>query len=531
MPTQTRIALFYDGTYLTKVSAYYRYNHAARAHLSFRGLHAYIRALVAEFEGTKAEHVAMVEAHFFRGRMNAFEASRQSERQLYNDRLFDHELAAQGVTAHYLPIAHLESGAKTEKGVDVLLALEAFELTLLKKFDVVVLVTTDGDFVPLVRKLNGLGARTMLLGWAFQSVTEEGLLRRTQPSAALEAQVSYAIRMGQRLQIDIMGEPPMSELALGIWARKREELGVALRLPWAIASELVEGTPAVPVDVEGGEEAAEFADRGDLTDNPVAEAEDANKVDIEVTSSSEIQDIQDIQEVIEIIVEEEDGADDLGEDMEMDPAASPFELLDEPEHAADGNAVENEAPAELTETPVALSNGAAATNGQSVDSKPDAAKPIEPKSADQSDPDDTNTLVQTEASDQADTTDSVDQRSGLKIVGKIDLGGHVGFYGSQRSVKSMLQDDAEDESDLDDDQPRHQGTIKWTRTDLSYGFITSEAFDKDVFFHETELPRSRAFYSVKWGEKVSFIVGSNTRGGLVAKRIQFELEDAALAKA
>jgi len=515
MPTQTRIALFYDGTYLTKVSAYYRYNHAARAHLSFRGLHAYIRALVAECEGTKPEHVAMVEAHFFRGRMNAFEASRQSERQLYNDRLFDHELAAQGVTAHYLPIAHLESGAKTEKGVDVLLALEAFELTLLKKFDVVVLVTTDGDFVPLVRKLNGLGARTMLLGWAFQSVTEEGLLRRTQPSAALEAQVSYAIRMGVRLQKDLLGEPPMSELALGIWARKREELGAALRLPWALSSEVildgsVEAGVGDEIGTEDGPEAAEREDHQIATTSTASENENGEAI-----------------ELVEVIVEEDQTAVDFGETLEEDTAHSPFALLDEPEAQP-----EMEPEAALVESAPEESPVTAQT--VEPDLKHEANSVQQPQSqeppAHQSKAPKTNDL-ESENDNQNEDDAAQDQRGGLKIVGKIDLGSHVGFYGSQRSVKAMLQDDSEDESDLDDELPRHQGTIKWTRTDLSYGFITSEAYDKDIFFHETELPRSRAFYSVKWGEKVSFIVGSNTRGGLVAKRIQFDLEDAALVKA
>ncbi|MEZ4759144.1 MAG: NYN domain-containing protein [Flavobacteriales bacterium] len=37
-----------------------------------------------------------------------------------------------------------------------------------KRYDVVVLVASDSDHVPLVRKLHALGCKTMLLGWDFE---------------------------------------------------------------------------------------------------------------------------------------------------------------------------------------------------------------------------------------------------------------------------------------------------------------------------------------------------------------------------
>ncbi len=50
------------------------------------------------------------------------------------------------------------------KGIDVWLSLEAYDLAVHKRFDVLVLVSGDGDFVPLVRKINGIGTRVMLIG-------------------------------------------------------------------------------------------------------------------------------------------------------------------------------------------------------------------------------------------------------------------------------------------------------------------------------------------------------------------------------
>ena len=80
---------------------------------------------------------------------------------------------------HYLPIT-----AGGEKGIDVWLALEAFELAVHKRFDVVALIAGDGDFVPLLRKLNTMGTRVMLLGWDFKYVDQNGNERRPAPPRA-----------------------------------------------------------------------------------------------------------------------------------------------------------------------------------------------------------------------------------------------------------------------------------------------------------------------------------------------------------
>ena len=52
-----------------------------------------------------------------------------------------------------------------EKGIDVWLALEALEQSYYKHYDFVVLLAGDGDYLPLLRKLNAFGIRVMLLFW------------------------------------------------------------------------------------------------------------------------------------------------------------------------------------------------------------------------------------------------------------------------------------------------------------------------------------------------------------------------------
>ena len=83
------------------------------------------------------------------------------------------------------------------KGIDVWLALETYELAIYKRFDVIVLIACDGDFLPLVRKLNALGARVMLLGWGFSYIDQSGKDRETRTAQVLLEEVTYPVLMHQ----------------------------------------------------------------------------------------------------------------------------------------------------------------------------------------------------------------------------------------------------------------------------------------------------------------------------------------------
>jgi cold shock CspA family protein len=101
---------------------------------------------------------------------------------------------SEGVTTHYLPLRSYY-GRRTEKGVDVWLALEAFEQAFYKKFDVLVLIASDSDYVPLARKLNSLGIRVMILSWDFEFVDDFGNNRSTRTSQDLLQEAAYPIAM------------------------------------------------------------------------------------------------------------------------------------------------------------------------------------------------------------------------------------------------------------------------------------------------------------------------------------------------
>ncbi len=183
-----RIGIFYDGNYFYHVSNYYCYAHERRSRLSISGLHDFIKRLAGRFEGVESKFCQIVDCHYFRGRLPAMEAN--ARQILLNERMFDDILMREGVVTHYLPVTR-----GGEKGVDVCLALEALELNIFKKFDVVALIASDGDYVPLVRKLNALGTRVMVLGWDFEYIDDNGNERYTATSGKMMNEVTYPIWM------------------------------------------------------------------------------------------------------------------------------------------------------------------------------------------------------------------------------------------------------------------------------------------------------------------------------------------------
>ena len=204
----TRVGVFYDGNYFSHVSNYYNYMHDRKSRLSIAGLHHFIRNNVAQQEGTDERLCQIVDAHYFRGRLSASEAFNQGN-TLYYDRVFDDILSYEGVATHYLPLKTNQSGQRQEKGIDVWLALEAFELAFYKRFDVLVLIACDGDYVPLVRKLNTLGTRVMILSWDFEYTNDYGTKMITRTSQELLEEVTYPVTMHEIIDNRVKKNEPI----------------------------------------------------------------------------------------------------------------------------------------------------------------------------------------------------------------------------------------------------------------------------------------------------------------------------------
>ncbi len=189
----TRIGLFYDGNYFLHVSNYYAFNHPRNSRLSLKGLHNFIRHEVARLEEVEPELCQFTDMHFFRNRISAMDAQQRGN-LLYYDRVFEDILMWEGVVIHYLP-QRGSAMRREDKSINVRFALEVFEISMLSELDVVVLITSDGDYASLVRKLNGLGARVMVLSWDFEYEDHEGKHVVTRSSQELIDEVSYPLAM------------------------------------------------------------------------------------------------------------------------------------------------------------------------------------------------------------------------------------------------------------------------------------------------------------------------------------------------
>lgn len=158
------IAVIYDGSFFWRISNYYRFTHDRQSHLNINALHNYLRHHVAALETDGITPLCQIaEAHFFRGRfsLKAVQATRDPFKQLETDRFQDQVLMWAGVIAHYQPMNELVSPPE-ERGVDISLALETYDLAIHKGFDVVVLFSGASDFAPLVRKLQSQGIRVLI---------------------------------------------------------------------------------------------------------------------------------------------------------------------------------------------------------------------------------------------------------------------------------------------------------------------------------------------------------------------------------
>ena len=155
-----RIGVFYDGTFFIYAQRYLAYERDL-GWLKFQPLHTFIETFIAHKEQGYASY-KVVYASWHQG---LFTSTKTTPEHLRTDRNLHHNLMHAGVEPKYLPM----SQTRGEKGIDVALAVDALQVGLGGKIDIAVLVTGDGDFVPLVRALNKQGVRVLGAYFKFQS--------------------------------------------------------------------------------------------------------------------------------------------------------------------------------------------------------------------------------------------------------------------------------------------------------------------------------------------------------------------------
>ncbi len=195
-----RIGCFYDGAFFVRVSNFYKHYHGRRAYLNFTGLQELFRQTVAAKEQIDPAMCQVVQSHFFRGRFS-LQAAKTAD-ALEADRFFDQLLMYAGILTHYYPMNETVSPPQ-EQGIDVWLALEAYDLAARDTFDVVVLFVSDQDFLPLIRKLHGIRAKVLLVSVEINYQDNQGTDRFLVTSHQLMHEASY--------RLDLSGEVEKSQ--------------------------------------------------------------------------------------------------------------------------------------------------------------------------------------------------------------------------------------------------------------------------------------------------------------------------------
>ncbi len=193
----TRVACFYDGSYFVRVSNYYKHYHRRNSFLSFAGFHDFVRQWIAQEYDLMVNHCQLVQSHFFRGRFSLQAA--KTANALESDRYFDQLLMFAGITSHYYPMNEAVNPPQ-EKGIDVWMALEAYDVALHSGCDVIVLFISDQDFLPLIRKLHGIGVRALVVAVDIRYTDTGGLDRSLATSQQLVQEATHVLWLDQEIE-------------------------------------------------------------------------------------------------------------------------------------------------------------------------------------------------------------------------------------------------------------------------------------------------------------------------------------------
>ena len=182
------VGVFIDGGYYAKIEEGLKKESSLALNLT--AILNYVRTTISERMNVELSDCQITENHYFRGRYRVNDAS--NKHLLYVERKFEDSMIDNDVVFHYKHLREVKKGNEViviEKGIDTWFALETYELTLLRKFDVVVLITGDADLEMLVRKLKTLKSRVLLLTWNVNS--------QSSTSKYLKDEANWHIDLGE----------------------------------------------------------------------------------------------------------------------------------------------------------------------------------------------------------------------------------------------------------------------------------------------------------------------------------------------
>lgn len=153
-----RVGFFLDGYTLKKVNEYYRVHHRYHASLDLRGLKFWVQLQIQRYFN-RANRVVALESHYYHPQRNPHIYAR-GVKGVFK---FEFELMNAGYQVHYsdLPV---DDG---HMGPNLGLIKDAEMFAAYCDMDAVVLLSTQGQYVPLVDRLKKMGVPVLLLGWSF----------------------------------------------------------------------------------------------------------------------------------------------------------------------------------------------------------------------------------------------------------------------------------------------------------------------------------------------------------------------------
>jgi uncharacterized LabA/DUF88 family protein/cold shock CspA family protein len=191
-----KIGIFYDGNFVNHVSDFYAFKNDVRSRLSLKGVQEFAINQISIKQEINKNLCKIVDSHLYRNRHTAKSADEKDI--IYGERVFDDACMYDGITTHYLPIKK-QKGRINGKGTEIWLALDAFEYAIQKKLDAVVLVTSDADFRPLIKKLHAIGTKTILLSWNLEW-EHDGDTHVTKTSKDLIEEVNWFVDIAKEYE-------------------------------------------------------------------------------------------------------------------------------------------------------------------------------------------------------------------------------------------------------------------------------------------------------------------------------------------
>ena len=154
-----RVGFFLDGYTLKKVNEYYLKYHRYHARLDFRELKGWVRDFSMRLFGREGCPIE-IESHYY----HPYVRNADSADSSMGDGMerFERQLALAGFEVHYNT-----PGDVNRMGPNMQLVEDAYLYAYYHKIDVLVLLSTQGQYSTLPERLKREGVPMLLLGWNF----------------------------------------------------------------------------------------------------------------------------------------------------------------------------------------------------------------------------------------------------------------------------------------------------------------------------------------------------------------------------